>query len=152
MSHAFCSWGYLWTICCHSPPSSTTSLRWSLPWQSLELTLAFLFLLPILLLLFFRDCTIISFNCQLDTIKTIPPSKYSKANLGRESPWGSVYIMWTSWWGIILIMVSEVGRFAHCEWCHSLGSGILNYMSGERGLSTSLHAWICCCLLTVDGM
>lgn len=70
---------------------------------------------------------IISPSCQLDPIQKNPPSKYSQVNPGRESPWGSVWITGACRWGIILIMVVEVGRFFHYGWYHSLGKGI----SGE---------------------
>lgn len=74
---------------------------------------------------------IITFSCQLDTIQTNPSSKCSQVNMGRDSSWGSVWIMGACWWRIILIMVIEVGRFSHYGCYHSLGKGILSCMNGE---------------------
>lgn len=124
--------GYIWKVCFLGPPSPTTEVA-----LVMARSLTDLFLLPNPCLIpFFSPHplprrVIISPSCQLDPIQKNPPSKHSQVNPGRESPWRSIWITGACWWGIVLIMVIEVGRFSHYGWYHSLGKGILSCMSGE---------------------
>lgn len=141
--------GCIWKVCFLSPPSSTTEVALVM---GRSLTDLFFLPNPCLIPSFFPPSrVIITLSCQLDTIQTNPSSKCSQVNTGRESPWGSVWITGACRWGIVLIMVIEVGRFSHYGWHHSLGKGILSCMSGE-GAEPIPCVWIHCCVLTVGVM
>lgn len=43
--------------------------------------------------------------------------------------------VWACLWGIVLIVLSKVGRPAHCGWCHSL-AGSLDCISREKELNS----------------
>lgn len=52
--------------------------------------------------------------------------------------------LWACLWGIILIILIEVKRLAHCEWHHSLAE-ILDYVNSE--LNPCIH----CSLVLIVG-